>query len=63
MDYSRPPEPEYGPPRAHMPYPPAPNINIYAPRRFNHGLHLALDFITCGFWVPVHLALWVAHKP
>ena len=25
---------------------------------FNHGLHIILDLLTCGLWIPVHLILW-----
>lgn len=25
---------------------------------FNHGVHVILDIVTCGLWLPVHLLLW-----
>jgi hypothetical protein len=28
---------------------------------FNHALHLVLDLITCGAWVPIHLICWACH--
>ncbi|GAA1525246.1 hypothetical protein [Nocardioides humi] len=27
---------------------------------FNHGIHIILDVLTCGLWLPVHLILWAA---
>ena len=26
---------------------------------FNHGLHIVLDIITCGAWIPIHILCWV----
>lgn len=25
---------------------------------FNHGIHILLDVLSCGLWLPVHLILW-----
>ncbi len=52
----------------HNPYgqpgPPAgPHVHVFIPPRpFNHGLHLVLDAVTCGFWIPVHILLRVLHR-
>lgn len=35
------------------------NVMVKAP--FNHGIHILLDVITCGAWIPVHLICLVAH--
>lgn len=26
---------------------------------FNHGIHIILDILTCGMWLPVHLLLYL----
>ena len=26
---------------------------------FNHGLHIVLDVLTCGLWLPIHLIMWL----
>lgn len=28
---------------------------------FNHGVHIVLDFVTCGAWIPIHLICWAVH--
>ena len=28
---------------------------------FNHGLHLILDLVTCGGWLPIHFLCWILH--
>jgi predicted RNA-binding Zn-ribbon protein involved in translation (DUF1610 family) len=28
---------------------------------FNHGIHIFLDLISCGFWIPIHLLCWALH--
>lgn len=28
---------------------------------FKHGLHLVLDVVTCGLWLPIHLIAWALH--
>ncbi len=35
-------------------------IDIQGPG-FNHGLHLVLDLVTCGAWLPIHLLCWALH--
>ncbi len=50
--------PAYGPP-----YGPATGpVFINVPRPFNHGLHLVLDAVSCGLWIPVHVLLRILHK-
>ncbi len=49
------------------PYPPQQMPAIYIQQNagtvvvkapFNHGVHLVLDVITCGAWLPLHLLIW-----
>lgn len=69
--------PEFGPPRygneevsnsyiprpyAYPPPPPIQNTYIQVSQPFNHALHILLDFVTCGFWLPVHMVLWATHR-
>lgn len=28
---------------------------------FNHGIHLVLDVLTCGMWIPIHIICALAH--
>lgn len=28
---------------------------------FNHGIHIVLDVLTCGVWIPVHIICALAH--
>ena len=28
---------------------------------FNHTVHIVLDVVTCGGWIPIHLICWIAH--
>lgn len=36
-------------------------VNVHVKAPFNHVLHLVLDVLTCGMWIPVHLLCWMAH--
>ncbi len=55
-----PPPQAYAPPQQY--FPTAQHVTVNVPRPFNHALHVVLDLITCGFWIPVHILLWVLHK-
>lgn len=28
---------------------------------FNHAIHIVLDVLTCGSWIPIHLICWACH--
>ncbi len=28
---------------------------------FNHTVHIVLDVLTCGSWIPIHLICWACH--
>jgi hypothetical protein len=58
--YGPPPPLAYQPPPQY--WPTAQHVTVNMPRPFNHGLHVVLDLLTCGFWIPVHILLWVVHK-
>jgi hypothetical protein len=34
-------------------------IMVKAP--FNHTVHIVLDVVTCGTWLPIHLICWALH--
>jgi hypothetical protein len=59
----------YPPPQQQPYYPPHPQQVVVqhqitthmvkAP--FNHGVHIVLDLVTCGTWIPIHLICWAVH--
>lgn len=34
-------------------------VNVHVKAPFNHGLHLVLDLLTCGLWLPIHFLAWI----
>jgi predicted RNA-binding Zn-ribbon protein involved in translation (DUF1610 family) len=34
-------------------------IDVRGRDSFNHGIHIFLDLVSCGFWIPIHLLWWV----
>ena len=34
-------------------------IDVRGREGFNHGIHLFLDLLSCGLWIPIHLLWWV----
>ena len=55
-DPNRPPPPPW--------YPPPPQVvvynnNVQRPPSFSHGIHIVLDVLTCGAWLPFHLLIWL----
>jgi hypothetical protein len=55
------------PPQQHY-YPPQPPAVVYVQQQpmfikapFNHTVHIILDIVTCGGWVPIHLICWALH--
>jgi hypothetical protein len=63
---NQPPPYGYGPPPGPPPYypPQAPVVYmqtnvIKAP--FNHTVHIVLDVVSCGAWLPIHLICWAVH--
>lgn len=45
-----------------------PSVNVRQDTRvdvrgpgFNHALHIVLDILTCGMWIPIHLICWALH--
>lgn len=57
----------YGPPQPYGYGPPGPPMVVVqqttnivkAP--FKHTVHVVLDVVTCGGWIPVHLICWALH--
>ena len=37
-------------------------VNNSYDRGFNHTVHLVLDVLTCGAWIPVHLLCWILYE-
>lgn len=35
-------------------------VDVHRPP-FNHGLHIVLDVLTCGAWLPIHILCWMLH--
>jgi hypothetical protein len=52
----------YGPPygTSHAPVVCMQQTTIVVKAPFRHGIHVVLDVLTCGIWLPVHLLCWAA---
>lgn len=73
--YGGPPQGPYGgyppnqyPPPQHGYYQPQQQPVVYVQQTtavvkapFNHGVHIVLDVVTCGGWIPIHLICWAVH--
>lgn len=58
--YPPPPPQQYYPPQyAQPPVVYVQQTMVKAP--FNHTVHVVLDVLTCGGWIPIHLICWALH--
>ncbi|HVH46111.1 MAG TPA: hypothetical protein VM925_27365 [Labilithrix sp.] len=59
-----PPLPQHYPQHPHYTPTPAAYVQqttlIFEPP-FKHTLHVVLDIVTCGIWIPIHLLCWALY--
>jgi hypothetical protein len=59
MNYQQPPQgPYYQQPHVHVIVQQQPQM-MFVKAPMNHGLHIVLDVVTCGAWIPIHFICWL----